>query len=183
VNIDIPEFIKLTKERNYLAAAEKIKEKSNLPAICGRVCPQESQCEKYCIRGKKGEPGAIGRLERFVADYELNRAEAEKTAEAPLDKGQRVAVIGSGPAGLTAAADLAKKGYAVTLFEALHVAGGVLMYGIPEFRLPKAIVQREIEGIRKLGVDIQTNVVIGRTLTVDQLFAGCLILWEFLGKI
>jgi glutamate synthase (NADPH/NADH) small chain len=171
VNIDIPAFIKLTKERNYLAAAEKIKEKSNLPAICGRVCPQESQCEKYCIRGKKGEPVAIGRLERFVADYELNQAEAEKTAEAPLDKGQRVAVIGSGPAGLTAAADLAKKGYAVTLFEALHVAGGVLMYGIPEFRLPKEIVQREIEGIRKLGVDIQTNVVIGRTLTVDQLFA------------
>ena len=169
VDIDIPAFIKLTKEQNYLAAAEKIKEKSNLPGICGRVCPQESQCEKHCIRAKKGESVAIGRLERFVADYEMNQA--EKPAEAPPSKGQRVAVIGSGPAGLTAAADLAKKGYAVTLFEALHVAGGVLMYGIPEFRLPKEIVQREIEGIRKLGVDIQTNVVIGRTLTVEQLFA------------
>ena len=169
VDIDIPAFIKLVKEQNYLQAAQKIKEKSNLPAICGRVCPQESQCEKYCVRGKKGESVAIGRLERFVADFEMKQA--EKQTEVPASNGHRVAVIGSGPAGLTAAADLAKRGYAVTLFEALHVAGGVLMYGIPEFRLPKQIVQREIEGIRKLGVDIQTNVVIGRTLTVDQLLA------------
>jgi glutamate synthase (NADPH/NADH) small chain len=169
VDIDIPAFIKSIKEQKYQEAAQKIKEKSNLPAICGRVCPQESQCEKYCVRGKNGESVAIGRLERFVADYELNQEEPRQ--EVSAGNGRRVAVVGSGPAGLTAAADLAKKGYAVTLFEALHVAGGVLMYGIPEFRLPKSIVQHEIDGIRKLGVDIQTNVVIGRTLTVDQLFA------------
>lgn len=168
VDIDIPGFIKKIQEQDYLGAARVIKEKSNLPAICGRVCPQESQCEKYCVRGKKGEPVAIGRLERFVADYEMQYGGGEM--EVPAQNGHRVAVVGSGPSGLTAAADLAKKGYAVTLFEALHVAGGVLMYGIPEFRLPKSIVQREIDNIRKLGVEIKTNVIIGTTITIDQLF-------------
>jgi glutamate synthase (NADPH/NADH) small chain len=172
VEIDIPAFIKRIKEQDYLGAARTIKEKSSLPAICGRVCPQESQCEKYCVRGQKGEPVAIGRLERFVADYELaHGSSAAGSLEKPVSNGHRVAVVGSGPAGLTVAGDLARKGYAVTIFEALHVAGGVLMYGIPEFRLPKTIVQREIEGIRQLGVDIQTNVVVGRTITVEQLLS------------
>lgn len=176
VDIDIPAFITKIKERDYLGAARKIKEKSNLPAICGRVCPQESQCEKYCIRGKREEPVAIGRLERFVADYEIAQGKSDGTGVNPVERStrepscdSRVAVVGSGPASLTVAGDLARKGYAVTLFEALHVPGGVLMYGIPEFRLPERIVQHEIEGIRQLGVDIQTNVVIGSTITVDQL--------------
>jgi len=168
VDIAIPDFIKKIKERDYLGAASKIKETSSLPAICGRVCPQESQCEKFCVRGKKGEPVGIGRLERFVADYERSYGEFKMPDMAPAN-GIKVAVIGSGPAGLTCAGELAKRGYSVTIFEALHVAGGVLMYGIPEFRLPKDIVQADIDYVRKLGVDIQTNVIIGRTMKVDEL--------------
>jgi len=174
VDIDIPAFIKKIKERDYRGAALKIKEKSSLPAICGRVCPQEAQCEKFCIRGNKGESVAIGRLERFVADWE---AASDYQVQPPIassvgpGNGRRVAIVGAGPAGLTCAGELAKGGYQVTLFEALHVPGGVLMYGIPEFRLPKSIVQREIDYIRSLGVEIQTNVIIGRTLTIDQLLA------------
>lgn len=167
VEVDIPDFIKLIKEKDYLGAAKKLKEKNNLPAICGRVCPQENQCEKYCILGKKGEPVGIGRLERFAADYEL------KAGVAPGEKahatGYKVAIVGSGPAGLTAAGDLAKMGHDVTVFEALHVAGGVLMYGIPEFRLPKKVVQQEIDYIRNLGVKIETNSVVGKFATVDEL--------------
>lgn len=168
VDIDIPGFIKKIKERDYIGAVLKIKETSSLPAICGRVCPQENQCEKFCVRGKKGEPVGIGRLERFVADYERTQGAVKKPEMAPSN-GIKVAVVGSGPAGLTCAGELAKMGYSVTIYEALHVPGGVLMYGIPEFRLPKAIVQADIDYVRQLGVDIQTNVVIGRTMTVDQL--------------
>lgn len=167
VEVPIPEFISLIKERDFASAIQKIKTKNNLPAVCGRVCPQENQCEKYCLMGKKGDPVGIGRLERFVADYEFNNGSA------PIEKqpstGKRVAIIGSGPAGLTAAGDLAKMGHEVTIFEALHVAGGVLMYGIPEFRLPKAIVQNEIENIKKLGVEIKTNYVIGQLDSIDDL--------------
>ncbi len=167
VGIDIPAFLKKIKERAFDEAYEIVTRSSSLPAVCGRVCPQETQCEKECVRGKKGEPVAIGRLERFVAD----RAAAKKVkTERPAPNGKAVAVVGSGPSGLTAAGDLARKGYAVTVFEALHVAGGVLVYGIPEFRLPKAIVRREIENLKSLGVKIETNVVIGKTLTVDELF-------------
>lgn len=168
VEIDIPAFIACIKAKDFDGAIDKIKEKNNLPAICGRVCPQESQCEKYCTIGKKHEPVAIGRLERFVADYQMakgRKTEAKKAAPS----GYKVAVIGSGPAGLTAAADLALMGHQVTVFEALHVAGGVLMYGIPEFRLPKRIVQAEIDSIRELGVEIRTNYVIGKLETVDEL--------------
>jgi len=168
VDIAIPDFIKKIKERDYEAAALKIKETSSLAAICGRVCPQESQCEQYCVRGKKGEAVAIGRLERFVADYERAQG-AIKTPEIAAANGIKAAVVGSGPAGLTCAGELAKMGYSVTIFEALHVAGGVLMYGIPEFRLPKGIVQADIDNVRQLGVDIQTNVIIGRTMKVDEL--------------
>ncbi len=168
VDIAIPDFIKKIKEGDYAGAALKIKETSSLPAICGRVCPQESQCEQYCVRGKKGEPVGIGRLERFVADYERSQG-AMKMPEIAPPNGIKVAVIGSGPAGLTCAGELAKLGYSVTIFEALHVAGGVLMYGIPEFRLPKDIVQADIDYVRRLGVDIQTNVIVGRTLQVDDL--------------
>ncbi len=168
VDIAIPDFIKKIKTGNYVGAALKIKETSSLPAICGRVCPQESQCEKYCVRGKKGEPVGIGRLERFVADYERAQGTVKVPEIAPAN-GIKVAIIGSGPAGLTCAGELAKMGYSVTIFEALHVAGGVLMYGIPEFRLPKDIVQADIGYVRQLGVDIQTNVVIGRTMKVDEL--------------
>jgi glutamate synthase (NADPH/NADH) small chain len=139
-----------------------------LPAVCGRVCPQESQCEKYCVRGKKGEPVAIGRLERFVADWHNSHDTGKVTR--PESNGHRVAVIGSGPSGLTCAGDLAKKGYHVTIFEALHLAGGVLVYGIPEFRLPKTIVQKEIDTLVKLGVEIKTNMVIGKVLSIDELF-------------
>ena len=167
VEVYIPDFIGLIKEKDYLGAARKLKEKNNLPAICGRVCPQESQCESLCIVGKKNDPVGIGRLERFVADWEMSNGAAE--VEKPAATVKKVAIIGSGPAGLTAAADLAKFGHQVTVFEALHVAGGVLMYGIPEFRLPKDIVQREINFIRKLGVDIQVNAVVGKSTTVKEL--------------
>lgn len=168
VEIDIPAFIARIKEKDFDGAIDKIKEKNNLPAICGRVCPQESQCEKYCTLAKKHEPVAIGRLERFVADYQIAKGGTTAARKAPAS-GFKVAVIGSGPAGLTAAADLALMGHQVTVFEALHVPGGVLMYGIPEFRLPKKIVQLEIDSIRQLGVEICTNAVIGKMKTVDEL--------------
>lgn len=169
VEIDIPGFIKLIKEKKYIDACKKIKETNCLPAICGRVCPQEDQCEKVCILAKKGEPVAIGRLERFVADYEFDQGAVEIPV-IPLPTGKKIAVVGSGPAGLTVAGDLAKMGYSVTIFEALHKAGGVLVYGIPEFRLPKAIVAREVEYVRKLGVEICLNSVIGKLHTIDELF-------------
>lgn len=168
VKIHIPEFIKAVAEGNFDSAYEIISLSSSLPAVCGRVCPQEVQCEKHCIRGIKGESVAIGRLERFVADYHHKNATPTNTIIEP--NGHSVAIIGSGPAGLACAGDLAKKGYAVTVFEALHLAGGVLVYGIPEFRLPKAIVAKEIEGLKNLGVKFRTNIVIGRTITVDELF-------------
>ena len=167
VSINIPAFIKEVEAGHFAAAYDVINQASSLPAVCGRVCPQESQCEKYCVRGIKGEPVGIGRLERFVAD--CYQAEASGKIEKPVANGHKVAVIGSGPSGLTCAGDLAKIGYAVTIFEALHVAGGVLVYGIPEFRLPKAIVQKEIDGLKALGVKVETNVVIGKTITVDEL--------------
>lgn len=167
VEVLIPDFIKAVAEKDFALAAAKLKEKNTLPAVCGRVCPQESQCEAKCIVGVKSEPVAIGRLERFVADWEM--AQGMKVPEVEAKKDQRVAVIGAGPAGLTCAADLAKMGYDVTVFEALHVAGGVLMYGIPEFRLPKAVVQAEIDNLRKLGVDLQVNVVIGKSTNVHEL--------------
>ncbi len=167
VNVQIPEFIKLVSEGDFDGAYAKIKETNSLPAICGRVCPQESQCEELCVRGKKGEPVGIGRLERFVADwYMANRDNAVNPVER---NGKKVAVIGSGPSGLTCAGDLAKKGYEVTIFEAFHVPGGVLMYGIPEFRLPKALVQKEIESVKSLGVQIMTNMVIGKVLSLAEL--------------
>ncbi|MCS7096107.1 MAG: NADPH-dependent glutamate synthase [Candidatus Bathyarchaeota archaeon] len=167
VEIDIPVFIKLIRERNFEAAIKKIKEKNSLPAICGRVCPQEEQCQKYCTLGKVGDPVSIGRLERFVADWERERG--FNIPEIPASTGKAVAVIGSGPAGLTVAADLAKLGHKVVVFEALHLPGGVLMYGIPEFRLPKVIVQAEVDYIRKLGVEIRLNHLIGRTYTIPEL--------------
>ncbi len=167
VEVDIPGFIKHIAAGDFAAASKVIKEKNALPAVCGRVCPQESQCEKFCTLGKRGEPVAIGRLERFAADFELEN-NSEPPATAPQTH-KKVAIVGSGPAGLTCAADLAKLGHKVTIFEALHVAGGVLMYGIPEFRLPKAIVQAEIENLRKIGVEIQCNTVIGKLNTVDEL--------------
>ena len=167
VKIHIPAFIARVAEGDFEAAYRIITEASSLPAVCGRVCPQESQCEGKCVRGIKGEPVAIGRLERFVADR--HNALAHIEAERPTSNGHKVAVVGSGPSGLTCAGDLAKKGYEVTVFEALHLAGGVLVYGIPEFRLPKAIVEKEIDGLRALGVKIETNTVIGKTFTVDEL--------------
>jgi glutamate synthase (NADPH/NADH) small chain len=168
VCVDIPGFIQKTKEGDFAEAYRIIKETSALPAVCGRVCPQESQCEAKCVRGKKGEAVAIGRLERFVADYCMQ----QNSDEVPEIKtnGHKVAVIGAGPAGLTCAGDLAKKGYQVTVFEALHVAGGVLVYGIPEFRLPKSIVQKEIDTLKSMGVEILTNMVIGKVLSIDELF-------------
>lgn len=168
VNIHIPEFIEKVKEGDFEAAYQIISRTSSLPAVCGRVCPQETQCECKCVRGIKGEPVGIGRLERFVADW--HAAHSDKVPEAPASNDHRVAVVGSGPSGLTCAGDLAKKGYKVTVFEALHTAGGVLVYGIPEFRLPKKIVAKEVENLKALGVDIETNVIIGKTLTVDELF-------------
>lgn len=168
VNIHIPEFIQKIKEGDFEAAYHIIQRSSSLPAICGRVCPQETQCESRCVRGIKGEPVGIGRLERFVADWHNAHSNEHITPAEP--NGHRVAVVGSGPSGLTCAGDLAKKGYAVTVFEALHTAGGVLVYGIPEFRLPKSIVAREIETLTAMGVKIETNVIIGKTLTIDELF-------------
>ena len=168
VSVKIPEFIELIKAHDFEGAYQKIKETNALPAICGRVCPQETQCESKCVRGIKHEPVGIGRLERFVADYHM--ANVEDVIEKPEPNGKKVAVVGSGPSGLTVAGDLAKLGYAVTVYEAFHTAGGVLMYGIPEFRLPKDIVQKEIDNLKKMGVDIQTNVVIGKTILVDELF-------------
>ena len=167
VKIYIPEFIAKVAEGDFEGAYQIIAKSSSLPAVCGRVCPQETQCESKCVRGIKGEPVAIGRLERFVADW--HNANSTADVIVPESNGHKVAVIGSGPAGLACAGDLAKKGYKVTVFEALHTAGGVLVYGIPEFRLPKAIVKKEIEGLKALGVDIQTNVVIGKTISIDEL--------------
>ncbi len=168
VRIDIPAFISKVAEGDFEAAYEIIHRSSSLPAVCGRVCPQETQCESKCVRGVKGEPVAIGRLERFVADWHIKNA--KETPAVPESNGHKAAVIGAGPSGLTCAGDLAKMGYKVTVFEALHVAGGVLVYGIPEFRLPKDIVKREIENLKALGVEIVTNAVIGKTVTVDELF-------------
>ena len=167
VNIHIPEFIKKVAEHDFEGAYQVIAQSSSLPAVCGRVCPQETQCEGKCVRGIKGEPVGIGRLERFVADWH-NAHATVATITAPKN-GHKVAIIGSGPAGLTCAGDLAKLGYDVTIYEALHLAGGVLVYGIPEFRLPKALVQKEIDNIRKLGVKIVTNAVVGRAMTVEEL--------------
>lgn len=168
VNISIPEFIDKVKNSDFEGAYEVISRSSSLPAVCGRVCPQETQCESKCTLGIKFEPVGIGRLERFVADYHNNNYKGEPAL--PKPNGHKVAVIGSGPSGLTCAGDLAKKGYKVTVFEALHLAGGVLVYGIPEFRLPKDIVKKEVETLKKYGVDIETNVVVGKTLTIDELF-------------
>ncbi|RLI22279.1 glutamate synthase (NADPH), homotetrameric [Candidatus Bathyarchaeota archaeon] len=167
VGIDIPAFIKLLREGKFREAIRKTKEKNNLPAICGRVCPQETQCQMNCVLGKRGDPVSIGRLERFLADWE--REHGVEIPEKPPSTGKRVAVIGSGPAGLTAAADLARLGHEVVIFEALHEPGGVLMYGIPEFRLPKRIVQAEVDYVKKLGVTIKTNSVIGRLFTIPEL--------------
>jgi len=171
VDVKIPEFIKQIAAGDFLGAARTLKETNSLPAVCGRVCPQEDQCEKTCILGKKGEPVAIGRLERFAADYERERGAVTVPEVAP-PKGKKIAVVGAGPSGLTIAGDLVKLGYDITVFEALHKAGGVLVYGIPEFRLPKAIVEAEVDYLRKLGVKIVVNAVIGRLHTVDELFAA-----------
>ena len=167
VNIHIPDFIHKVAEGDFEGAYQIISLSSSLPAVCGRVCPQESQCEGKCVRGIKGEPVGIGRLERFVADY--HNAHAAGAVEKPAFNGHKVAVIGSGPAGLTCAGDLAKLGYDVTIYEALHLAGGVLVYGIPEFRLPKSIVQKEVDNLKALGVKVETNMVIGRVLTIEEL--------------
>lgn len=169
VQIEIPEFIQEAAKGEFEAAYQVISRASSLPAVCGRVCPQESQCEVKCVRGMKGDPVGIGRLERFVADF--HNAHEETTVEKPKLNGHKVAIIGSGPAGLTCAGDLARKGYEVTIFEALHLAGGVLVYGIPEFRLPKSIVQKEINNLKILGVHIETNMVIGKVLSIDELMA------------
>jgi glutamate synthase (NADPH/NADH) small chain len=171
VNVSIPEFIKALREGNMPEAVRTLKAKNALPGICGRVCPQETQCESKCTLSKKGAPVAVGRLERYVADWERqNKPSAlEKSPDKPAPSGKKVAVVGTGPAGLTAAADLAKAGHDVTMFEALHVAGGVLMYGIPEFRLPKAIVQGEVDFVKSLGVKVELNAIIGRMFTVDEL--------------
>ncbi len=168
VNVHIPDFISKIKEGDFEGAYREISLSSTLPAVCGRVCPQETQCESKCTLGIKFEPVGIGRLERFVADWHNENQTA--APDAPQSNGHRVAIVGSGPSGLTCAGDLAKKGYKVTIFEALHTAGGVLVYGIPEFRLPKSIVAKEVDTLKALGVDIETNVVIGKTLTVDELF-------------
>lgn len=167
VSVNIPGFIKLIKDKKYQEAINVVKGTNNLPAVCGRVCPQESQCESKCILGRRGQPVAIGRLERFVADWEIEHGTPEITKTDP--NGKKVAVIGAGPAGLTCAGDLAKLGYDVTIFESLHEPGGVLIYGIPEFRLPKAVVRKEVDYVRSLGVEIKTSFIIGRTLTIDEL--------------
>lgn len=168
VEVDIPAFIDRIKKGDIHGAADKIKEVNSLPAVCGRVCPQEEQCEKFCVLGKKGEPVGIGRLERYAADYLLQHAKPVTPVKYAANA-KKVAIVGSGPAGLTAAGDLTKLGYKVTIFEALHLPGGVLMYGIPEFRLPKSIVQAEISALKELGVDVQVNFVAGKTLTVEEL--------------
>ncbi len=170
VEIDIPKFIMQVGDRDFEGAFHTLMEKNVLPSICGRVCPQEEQCEAKCTLGVKNEPVAIGRLERFVADYGAMLKFTDAAQPVPVPTGHKVAVVGSGPAGLTVAADLAKMGHGVTIFEALHKAGGVLVYGIPEFRLPKSIVQREIDGLKRLGVEVKVNHVIGQTFTVDELF-------------
>lgn len=167
VSIDIPTFIERVANEDFSGAYEVISKSSSLPAVCGRVCPQETQCEGKCVRGIKGEPVAIGRLERFVADWYMNNS--EKQPKTVKSNGHKVAVIGSGPSGLTCAGDLAKLGYDVTVFEALHIAGGVLVYGIPEFRLPKSIVQKEIDNLKAMGVKIETNMVIGKVISIDEL--------------
>ncbi len=167
VSINIPGFIEEVGKKNYAGAYDVIAQSSSLPAVCGRVCPQENQCEKNCVRGIKGEPVGIGRLERFVADW--HNSQPEQTRKKPESNGHKVAIVGSGPAGLACAGELASKGYEVTIFEALHLAGGVLMYGIPEFRLPKEIVQKEIQGLKDMGVKIETNMVIGKVMSIDQL--------------
>lgn len=168
VNIHIPEFIEKIREGDFEGAYQVISLTSSLPAVCGRVCPQETQCESKCVRGIKGEPVGIGRLERFVADW--HNAHSDDIPTCAPSNGHKVAVVGSGPSGLTCAGDLAKKGYKVTIFEALHTAGGVLVYGIPEFRLPKTIVAKEVDNLKAMGVDVECNIVIGKTLTVDELF-------------
>ncbi len=168
VQIDIPAFIERVANEDMEGAYQIISQSSSLPAVCGRVCPQEKQCESKCVRGIKGEAVGIGRLERFVADW--HREHCTTAPEVPESNGHKVAIIGAGPSGLTAAGDLAKLGYKVTVYEALHLAGGVLVYGIPEFRLPKAIVQKEIDNLKAIGVDIETNMVIGKVLTIDELF-------------
>ncbi|MBQ7465566.1 MAG: NADPH-dependent glutamate synthase, partial [Oscillospiraceae bacterium] len=167
VNVRIPEFIQKIVAHNFEGAYQVIHQTSSLPAVCGRVCPQESQCEMHCVRGKKGDSVAIGRLERFVADW--HNAHTCEVPPRPTPNGHKVAIIGSGPAGLTCAGDLAKLGYEVTVFEALHLAGGVLVYGIPEFRLPKSIVQKEVDGLKDMGVKVETNMVIGRVASIDEL--------------
>jgi glutamate synthase (NADPH/NADH) small chain len=168
VFVRIPEFIQRIRERDFAGAIRIIKSTNSLPAICGRVCPQEEQCEKLCVLGKKGEPVAVGRLERFAADWEL--AAGVERPSPPRWNGKKVAVVGSGPAGLTAAGDLAKLGYKVTIFEALHAPGGVCVYGIPEFRLPKRIVHAEVEYVKALGVELVTDIIVGRSVTIDELF-------------
>ncbi len=168
VGIDIPAFIGKVAEEDMEGAFKILSASSALPAVCGRVCPQETQCEGKCVRGIKGESVGIGRLERFVADW--HREHSDEKPEMPQSNGHKVAIIGAGPSGLTAAGDLAKLGYKVTVYEALHLAGGVLVYGIPEFRLPKSIVQKEIDNLKAIGVDIETNMVIGKVLTIDELF-------------
>jgi glutamate synthase (NADPH/NADH) small chain len=171
VAIDIPGFIKGVVDGDFAAGIRRIKETNALPAVCGRVCPQEEQCESQCILGKKGEPVAIGRLERFVADWEAAQGPAEPPPLPPAN-GMRIGVVGSGPAGITVAADLALRGYKVTMFEALHEAGGVLTYGIPEFRLPKAIVRREVDYVKSLGVELRLNFVVGKTRTIDSMLTS-----------
>jgi glutamate synthase (NADPH/NADH) small chain len=168
VNVQIPKFIGETANGYFEEAYQTINSTNALPAVCGRVCPQETQCEQLCVRGNKGEPVAIGRLERFVADWHIQNV--EKTPKAPASNGHKAAIVGAGPAGLTCAGDLARLGYRVTIFEAFHTAGGVLVYGIPEFRLPKAIVAKEVDALRKMGVEVRTNMVIGKILSVDELF-------------
>jgi len=173
VNVQIPQFIQKIKEGDFMGAIHTIKETNSLPAVCGRVCPQESQCESKCILGKKSEPVAIGRLERFAADYELGLGDV-RVPTMPKKTGKKVAIIGAGPAGLTVAGELTKKGHECTIYEALHKAGGVLVYGIPEFRLPKAIVQREVDYLEKLGAKVKVDSIVGQTVTLDELFAqGC----------
>ena len=168
VSVDIPGFIKLIKERDYQGAIDIVKATNSLPAVCGRVGPQEIQCESKCILGRRGEPVAIGRLERFVADWEMTNGNSD--GPQVCRNGKKVAIVGAGPAGLTCGGDLAKLGYSVTIFESLHEPGGVLMYGIPEFRLPKNIVKKEVDYVKKLGVNIELNFVVGRTLTIDEIF-------------